>query len=249
MTPAHIYDQIGTGYRAARREDPRLARLILDALADSQSIVNVGAGTGSYEPKGRFVLAVEPSNEMVRQRPPLAAPVVRGVAEALPLRDRTASASLAILTVHHWSDQDAGLSELCRVARDRVVILTWDPEAKSFWLMQDYFPEFLEVDRRRCPSIASVASRLTDAEVIPVPIPHDCQDGFLGAYWRRPAAYLDAGIRSGISSFAQCADLSPLRRLERDLESGEWEARYASILRAEELDLGYRIVAGCPRKE
>jgi SAM-dependent methyltransferase len=243
MTTPHIYDEIGTAYRSTRREDPRLASLIVDALGDAD---NVGAGAGAYEPRDRPVLAVEPSITMIRQRPPGSAPVVRAIAEALPLADRSMAASLAVLTIHHWSNRDLGLSELCRVACDRVVILTWDPDSAGFWLVQDYFPEFVERDRERCPSLASLTNRLRDAQVTPVPIPHDCVDGFLGAYWRRPAAYLDPSIRAGISSFAQCDDLSALDRLARELESGAWEAKHGEVLSAKALDLGYRLVHGSP---
>ena len=139
------------------------------------------------------------------------------------------------------------MAELCRVARERLVVFTWDPESRGFWLTREYFPRFLEEDRRRFPSIASVTSHLRDATVTPVPIPHDCEDGFLGAYWRRPDAYLDARVRGGISRFALCRDLSPLRHLQRDLDSGEWGARHAEIAGAEEWDLGYRLIVGRPR--
>ncbi len=243
-----IYEHIGAAYRRVRREDPRLARVILDALGDGDSVANVGAGTGSYEPRDRLVVAVEPSITMLRERPQAGAFAVRAAAGALPLRDGSVSASLAVLTVHHWANQDAGLAELCRVARERVVIVTWDPESTGFWLTADYFPEFVATDRGRFPTLASLSAHLQDAKVIALPIPHDCQDGFLGAYWRRPGAYLDASVRGGISSFARCRDLSPLRRLERDLEAGTWEARYGATLPAEELDLGYRVVVGRPRR-
>ena len=246
LDPMHLYDRVGTEYGNVRKEDPRLAKAILEALGDARSIVNVGAGAGSYEPVDRQVVAIEPSVGMIAQRPPGGAAVVRAVAEALPLATGSVSTSLAVLTVHHWPNQDVGLGELCRVSRERVVIFTWDPDSTGFWLTRDYFPDFLEQDRKRFPAIASLTRHLDEARVVPVLIPHDCQDGFLGAYWRRPGAYLDAAVRRGISRFALCEDLSPLKGLRRDLESGEWEARYAEVLRAEEWDLGYRLVVGTP---
>jgi hypothetical protein len=243
-----VYDEIGVTYGKTRREDPRLRRLILEALGDAESVVNVGAGSGSYEPRDRFVLAVEPSVRMIRQRAEGAAAAVRAVAECLPLATGCVDASLAVLTAQHWTNQTAGMAEMCRVARERVVIFTWDPESKGFWLTRDYFPEFLDADRKRFPAIGSLTEHLREATVIPVPIPHDCQDGFMGAYWRRPGAYLDAAVRGGISRFAFCADLSALGRLERDLESGAWRAQYGDVQRAEEWDLGYRLVIGKPRR-
>ena len=243
---SRIYDRIGADYRQTRNEDPRLARLVARALQTARTVVNVGAGTGSYEPTDRFVVAVEPSDVMLQQRRPKAAPAVQAIAEQLPFRDDAFDAAMAILTVHHWGDQHAGLRELGRVARERIVLLTWDPSHEGFWLMRDYFPQFLEADRTRLPPIERLLTFLGDGQVITVPIPHDCADGFLGAYWRRPEAYLDAEIRSGISSFATCQDLSPLRRLEDHLITGEWQRRYGELLEEEELDIGYRLVVGRP---
>jgi SAM-dependent methyltransferase len=220
---------------------------IVEELGDAQSVVNVGAGTGSYEPRDRFVVAVEPSMAMIAQRPSGAAPVVRAVAEALPFTDKLFTAALAILTIHHWSEKSQGLHELCRVAKARVVILTFDPQSPGFWLVQDYFPEFLEADRQRLPQIEEIAKFLRHVRVLPLPIPRDCRDGFLGAFWRRPAEYLRAEVRSGISSFATCSDLTALKRLERDLHNGKWMRRNRDIVGMDELDIGYRLVVGEPR--
>ena len=246
VTHATTYDRIGAEYRQTRKEDPRLARLIARELQGARTVVNVGAGSGSYEPADRFVVAVEPSAVMLQQRPPKAAPAVQAIAERLPFRDDAFDAALAVLTVHHWSDQQTGLRELNRVAGTRIVLLTWDPSSAGFWLMSDYFPQFLEADRHRLPPIDRLLTFLGDAHVIPVPIPHDCVDGFLGAYWRRPEAYLNPEIRSGISSFATCRDLSPLQQLEDHLVTGEWHRRYSDLLEKEELDIGYRLVVGRP---
>jgi SAM-dependent methyltransferase len=237
-----LYDTIGDGYRRLRRPDPRIAAAILHALGDAATIVNVGAGTGSYEPEDRRVVAVEPSMTMIRQRHPSAAPVVRASASALPFRDAAFDASLAILTIHHWPDTQKGLQELRRVARQRTVIFTYDPAFSGFWLA-NYFPEIRNIDRRICPPLDDVRRALGNVTILDVPIPHDCTDGFLGAYWRRPHAYLDASIRSAMSSFAKLGDITTgLARLEVDLTSGEWERSHGALLSRDTLDLGYRLV-------
>lgn len=237
------YDTIGRAYAGRRRADPRIARVITSALGGAKSVVNVGAGAGSYEPADRVVLAVEPSGVMISQRPAAAAPAVRGSAESLPFSDGAFEAALAVLTVHHWSDTRAGLSELRRVARERVVVFTWDPAHPGFWLVRDYFPDLIEFDRRIFPTLADLGAALGHVEVSAVPVPHDCVDGFLGAYWRRPWEYLDEGVRRGISTFARVDDVAPrLGRLRADLESGRWAVRNAELLDLAELDLGYRLV-------
>jgi len=244
---ASTYDQIGTTYGQTRQADPRLARLIATHLGTAKTVINVGAGLGSYEPIDRQVVAVEPSGVMLRQRPATGAHAIQAVAEWLPFQHKVFDAALAILTVHHWSDQRAGLKELNRVARDTIVVLTFDPWSQGFWLTRDYFPEFLEADRQRLPRIEQLLEFLTGARAFPVPIPHDCGDGFLGAYWRRPRAYLNPNIRAGISSFASCQDLAPLEQLSKDLDSGAWQRRYSELLTKTELDIGYRLVVGRPR--
>ncbi|HEU4885091.1 MAG TPA: class I SAM-dependent methyltransferase [Longimicrobium sp.] len=242
MSPA-LYDRIGVGYSAYRRPDPRIAARIAEALGPARSIVNVGAGAGSYEPADRAVVAVEPSAEMVRQRPPGAAPAVRASADGLPFRDRAFDAAMAVLTIHHWPDWRAGVAEMRRVARGPVVILTWDPDHPGFWLVQDYFPEILEIDRVILPPFAEIEHVLGPCTVHPVPIPADCSDGFLGAYWRRPEAYLDTGARGAISAFARIQTLDAgLDRLREDLADGTWQRRHGSLLSLPEIDIGYRLV-------
>jgi len=238
-----LYDRIGVGYADYRRPDPRIADRIEAALGRARSVVNVGAGTGSYEPAERNVVAVEPSAEMVRQRPRSAAPAVRGAAERLPLRDGSVDAALAVLTIHHWTDWRRGLAEMRRVARERVVVLTWDAGHPGFWLVQEYFPEIVAADRESFPTLDAMAGVLGPIDVHPVPVPADCTDGFLGAYWRRPRMYLDEGVRGAISAFARVphADAS-LARLRADLDDGSWEARHHDLLALPELDLGYRLV-------
>jgi GNAT superfamily N-acetyltransferase len=236
------YDTIGRGYGRYRIPDPRIAARIADALGEAETVLNVGAGTGSYEPTDRRVVAVEPSATMIAQRPAGAAPVVQARAEALPFPDGAFDAAMAVLTVHHWSDWRRGIAELTRVARS-VVILTWDPAHEGFWLTRDYFPDFIALDRAIFPPLDALASALGGADAQPVLVPGDCADGFLGAYWRRPHAYLDAGARGAISSFARIDDGDPrIRRLAGDLDSGRWHDRYGHLLSEDTLDVGYRLV-------
>jgi SAM-dependent methyltransferase len=239
---ASRYDRIGLNYAALRKPDPRIAAPIESALGDSRTVLNVGAGAGSYEPAGREVTALEPSVEMIRQRSAEAAAVVRGRAEELPFADRSFDGAMAVLTVHHWSDQAKGLGEMRRVARGPVAILTYDPGFRGFWLA-DYFPGLVALDDAQMPAMAEYGRRLGPVAVVPVPIPNDCSDGFLSAYWRRPAAYLDPRVRAAMSSFWALGDVSEeLGRLRDDLDSGAWEERYGDLLALDALDCGYRLV-------
>jgi SAM-dependent methyltransferase len=239
------YDVIGRAYTGHRRPDPRIARLIDSALGDVETVLNVGAGTGSYEPADRVVVALEPSRVMIAQRPAGAAPVIEGSADRLPFADGAFAAATAILTAHHWPDRRTGLVEMRRVARDRVVILTWDPSHPGFWLVRDYFPDLIEYDQRIFPALAELESALGGVEVSVVPIPYDCVDGFLGAYWRRPASYLDDGVRSCISTFDRISGVpSRIERLRGDLESGAWADKNSELFSLEQLDVGYRLVVG-----
>jgi SAM-dependent methyltransferase len=237
-----LYDTIGVDYARLRRPDPRIGAVIHAALGEAKSVLNVGAGAGSYEPAGHQVTALEPSIEMIAQRPADAALVLRGRAEALPFPDDAFDAAMAVLTVHHWSDQAAGLKELRRVARGPVAILTYDPGFHDFWLT-DYLPELIALDEAQMPPLSLYAKALGPVELTSVPIPQDCSDGFLCAYWRRPRAYLDARIRAGISSFWKIRELDAgLARLEADLDSGAWVARYGAPMEREAIDCGYRLV-------
>ncbi len=241
-----LYDSIGHGYARQRPPDPRIAAAVDAALGDATSVVNIGAGTGSYEPSGRTVLAVEPSEVMIRQRPAGAVPCLRGRAEALPLDSDSVDAAMAILSIHHWTDLARGLAEMARVARKRVVLLTWVPDAAPFWLTRDYFPQMAGDDRSLFPETAALVAMLERSigptHVVPVPVPHDCTDGFLCAYWRRPEAYLNAEVRSAMSSFARIDAEAGLERLRADLSSGRWAQRNHDLLALDALDLGYRIV-------
>jgi SAM-dependent methyltransferase len=236
------YDTIGVNYSDLRKPDSRIERVIGRALGSAKTVLNVGAGAGSYEPADRQVAAIEPSMKMIRQRGATAAPAIRGHAEGLPFDDDSFDASMAILTVHHWADKDKGLREMRRVTRGRVVILTYDPSFRGFWLA-DYIPELVALDEAQMPKMTDHERWLGPVEISAVPIPHDCTDGFLCAYWRRPAAYLDPRIRTGISSFWAIDNISEgLRRLASDLDSGAWAERYAELLDLDECDLGYRLV-------
>ena len=238
-----LYDTIGHTYSRGRQSDPRIATAIESALGNCETILNVGAGTGSYEPRSRAVVAVEPSITMIAQRPAGAAPVVQACAEALPFRNDSFDAVLGILTVHHWKDQARGFSECVRLARSRVVLVTNDFDVcAKFWLF-DYFPELIRADRHIFPRMARFVGALGPVETIVVPIPSDCRDGFLGAYWQRPQAYLDPIVRGNISTFAKIGNIdSQLTRLKGDIESGAWHRRYPSLEGLGTLDLGYRIL-------
>ena len=236
------YDTIGINYADLRKPDPRIAAAIGHALGPAKTVVNVGAGAGSYEPADRQVTAVEPSAEMIRQRRASAGPAIQGPAEDLPFADGSFDAAMAVLTVHHWTDKAKGLQELRRVARDRVVLLTFDPAQRGSWLT-DYIPALVTLDEKQMPKMADYAAWLGPVEITAVPVPHDCSDGFLYAYWRRPAAYLDPRIRAAMSSFWKLPSAAEaLERLARDLESGDWERRYAHLLDRDAWDVGYRLV-------
>jgi SAM-dependent methyltransferase len=213
-----------------------------------RTVVNVGAGAGSYEPEDLDVVAVEPSEVMIAQRPEGAAPVVRAVAEELPFEDGSFDAAMAVLSDHHWSDRARGIAEMRRVAA-RVVILTFDPATiDDTWLVNEYLPCAADI-MTDAFQLEEIVEYMGGARVEPVPIPHDCTDGFLHAYWRRPHAYLDPQVRAGISAFAQMDDErveEGLARLRADLESGAWERRHADLLEFEEIDRGYRLLAHPP---
>jgi SAM-dependent methyltransferase len=235
------YDTIGINYAELRKPDQRIARIIEGALGSAQTILNVGAGTGSYEPTDRSVVAVEPSREMIRMRRPGAAVAVQASADDLPFDDKSFDASMAILTIHHWPDKKAGLREMRRVTRGRIVLLTFDPSHRP-WLT-DYLPELAALDEAQMPAMSDYERWLGTVRITPVLVPHDCSDGFLYAYWRRPAAYLDAHIRSGSSSFWAIGSAEAgLQKLKQDLETGAWQRRYAGLLTIDGYDAGYRLV-------
>lgn len=219
---------------------------MLAAIGDATSVLNVGAGAGSYEPSQGRVVAAEPSPVMLAQRGTRGAPAVRAVGEQLPVRDHAFDVALAVLTIHHWADPFAGLRELQRVAT-RQVILHFEP-GYPFWFPDEYFPQGRLFDVETVPTVSAIAAALSSARVEPIPIPHDCVDGFYAAYWRRPEAYLDPSVRANISGLARVPEeeLRPgLDRLRHDLVTGAWEANHPDLLAQDEFDGGYRlIVAG-----
>jgi SAM-dependent methyltransferase len=241
------YDRTGRTYSYTRRPDPRIAAVINGALRSMTTIANIGAGTGSYEPTGT-VIAVEPSSVMIAQRPPGSAPAVQAVAEHLPIRSHAVDAALAVLTVHHWSDLERGIAEMSRVARRRVVILTWDHNVfRRFWLVREYLPAAAQTDADLAVPVMKIAALLGDPTILPVPVPHDCVDGFGGAYWRRPHAYLNPAVQAGMSLFALTPKPSlseGLSRLSADVASGEWDRQHRDLLDRQHLDLGYRLLVG-----
>jgi SAM-dependent methyltransferase len=250
MAELHLYDRIGVGYAALRRADPRWAAAVRDALGDATSVLNAGAGAGSYEPVDIPVIAFDPSVRMLRQRPSGAAPAAAARAEAIPLADDAIDACMATLAIHHWGDWPRGIAEMKRVARRRIVILTADVfrDDTPFWL-KDYFPGIDAWDRAHVQPIDHLLGELWPARVEHLPVPADCTDGFCGAYWRRPAAFLQQDVRNGISGFSQIDEQETsigLRRLASDLETGEWERRYGRLLDMDEADIGYRLVIAEP---
>jgi SAM-dependent methyltransferase len=243
MSTDQLYDAIGVGYVATRRTEPRIAARIWAALGDAGTVLNVGAGTGSYEPLGRDVIAVEPSAVMRAQRPAGAAPCLAARADRLPFPDQSLDAAMAVLSDHHWPDPIAGLEEMRRVAR-RVVVFNFDAEhAGEFWLTRDYLPEFAVLAAGH-PTMTQRAAAV-GARLERVPIPWDCADGFFHAYWRRPEQYLRPEVRRGISIFAAVgrqAEQRMTRQLGDDLASGRWAARNRDIAGLAEAELGARLL-------
>jgi SAM-dependent methyltransferase len=239
------YDAIGRRYARHRQPEPRWERAVAGAVGSARSVLNVGAGTGSYEPAGPRVLAVEPSQVMVAQRPPDAAPVLRAVAEALPFATASFDVGMAILTVHHWADAGRGLAELRRVSH-RQVVMTWDPAVTAqFWLARDYLPEAQQREEHLATAAVIIAALGPAARMVPLPVPADCADGVFAAYWRRPEAYLDAGVRAAMSAVALLPEPVVSRavaRLAVDLADGTWARRYGHLLELPELDAGYRLI-------
>jgi SAM-dependent methyltransferase len=255
-----LYDDIGRTYTSTRRADPRIAAAIWRALGDARTVLNVGAGTGHYEPSDRKVVALEPSPVMIAQRPPDAGGrvrVIRGHAEELPFEDASFDAVMAVLSDHHWSDRRRGLAELRRVARHRIVLFNANPaEMGRFWLTAEYLPEFLELIQAPYRVPGAWESELRDVlgrvDLTPVPVPHDCTDGFYSAYWRRPEAYLDPQVRAGTSVFAKVSSAAvdrAIAALGADLETGRWQERHRELLSMDELHLGFYLITAEPTKD
>jgi SAM-dependent methyltransferase len=249
-----LYDRIGTSYSGSRATEPRIAAAIQSALGDAQTVLNVGAGTGAYEPQDRDVLAVEPSAVMIAQRPAGSAPVLHAPAEAIPLADDSVDAAMAVFSDHHWTDRRQGLRELRRVARGPVVLVNSDPTlADRFWMTREYVPGFVGlIPAEYCvPGFweRELELLLGRSRIEVLPVPHDCADGFYQAYWRRPEAYVREEIRDNISLF-RLLDQDEVRagvdRLAADLDSGAWHERHHALTALTELDLGLRVVVSAP---
>jgi SAM-dependent methyltransferase len=245
MSSGQLYDTIGATYTVTRRTEPRIAERIWAALGDARTVLNVGAGTGSYEPSDRHVLAVEPSALMRSQRLPDAAPCLTGSAENLPFDDQSFDAAMAVCTVHHWQDPVVGLREMRRVARRVVVFLFDTSDPDQFWLTRDYLPEFAAL---RGVQVLASLPELADAigaRTEPVPIPWDCADGFFEAHWRRPEAYLDESVRRGVSvwdAVGPDVEQRAVRSLRADLASGQWAERNRDIVGLDTAELGARLL-------
>jgi SAM-dependent methyltransferase len=239
------YDRLGVGYADIRQADPRIAARIDAALGDARSVLNVGAGTGSYEPIDREVTAVEPSTRMIAQRPAGAAPVVQARAEHLPFAGRSFDAAMAVLTVHHWTDLNAGLREMQRVARRRIVIVTFDPEPlRDLWIMREYFPDMLRLESDRT-SGHRLAAEIPGGRSQPLPVPRDCSDHFFAALWGRPELFLDDRVVGPMwvwNRLSEHAKQEGRDRLRGDLESGAWEKRHGNLRVMDEMDVGLRLV-------
>src|SRR5215472_11766904 len=243
MSSAQLYDTIGATYTVTRRTEPRIAAQVWAALGDARTVLNVGAGTGSYKPTGLAVTAVEPSAVMRAQRPAGAAPCVDATAESLPFEDQAFDAAMAVATIDHWQDPVTGLREMRRVAR-RVVVFTCDAnDADRFWLNRDYLPEYVDLWAGR-PSLPELAQAI-GARTEPVLVPWDCADGFYHAYWRRPVAYLDEHVRRGMSIWARVgpdAEQRAVRSLRADLGSGRWAERNRDLAGLDAAELGLRLL-------
>lgn len=252
MTAAPRYDRIGAAYARTRQQDPRLMDRIAAALGTARTVVNVGAGAGSYEPRDRHVIAIEPSDVMAAQRPRELAPAVRATAGALPLRDGSVDAAMAVLSVHHWDhEQERGVRELRRVARGPVVILTCDPEVSgAMWLMADYLPEVGALDRRIFPACDRLADWLGGrTQVAVLPVPRDTCDWTLMSFWAHPERVLDEGARSATSGFARMEPAVVERvvaAVRRDLGDGTWDARHGHLRQLAEYDAGMRLLINLP---
>jgi SAM-dependent methyltransferase len=227
------YETHGQGYATVRRTDPRIAELVHAALGPGRTVLNVGAGAGSYEPDDRYVLAVEPSAFMRSQRSPERAPAIGGIAEKLPFDTDSVDAGMATVTIHQWSNPGQGLQELRRVVRGPVVVLTFDGDAlERFWLAE-YAPEVVAADRRRYPALSMIGQWLGGVTTVrPVPIPIDCLDGFTEAFYARPEMFLDPAVRRAQSAWAFVdprAEAHAVTTLADDLESGRWDERFGTL--------------------
>lgn len=237
-----IYDEIGNNYSVSRRTDPRIAEQLYTELRGATRIVNIGAGSGSYEPENIEVVAVEPSSVMISQRKAGSHRAEQASAEQLPFQDKSFSHAMTVLSMHHWQDRARAFKEINRVATEKFVGITWDPKAEPFWLTRDYFPEIYEMDKLIFPDLDELRQYFDEVTVRPLQIPSDCQDGFLVAFWKRPEAYLSNEVRQAMSPFAKIKNLSEgLQKLEVDIASGAWKRKNHLLLDSSFIDVGYRL--------
>ena len=244
------YETGGAGYAQVRRADPRIEAMVHQALGEARIVLNVGAGAGSYEPTDRYVLAVEPSATMRAQRGPGRVPAIEAVAEALPLDDDAVDAAMAMITVHQWPDADSGLRELRRVARGPVVVLTFDGDALNRFWLAEYCPELIAAERRRYPPVSRIAELVGPAaQVLTVPIPLDCTDGFTEAFYGRPERLLDPAVRRAQSAWGFVPPGTAERfeeRLGAALKSGQWDRRHGHLRSQETFAGSLRLIVGLP---
>ena len=242
------YSRHGQSYARIRRTDPRIAAWVHRALGDARTVLNLGAGAGSYEPEDRYILAVEPSAAMRAQRPRHLVPAIHGVAEQLPLDDQSVDAAMALVTVHQWRDLEKGLQELRRVTRGPIIVLTFDGDALDLYWLAKYAPELMAVERRRYPSMEAIAKGLGGSvEVQKVPIPIDCVDGFSEAYYARPESFLDPSVRSSQSAWSFVSDEDQSRiinALGDDLKSGTWDRNHGEWRTKPQFEGSLRLVIG-----
>ena len=239
-----IYDDIGINYTVTRSTDPRIAKQLYSELQGATRIVNIGAGTGSYEPENIELVAVEPSSEMISQRRADSHRVEQAFAEKLPFENGSFSHAMTINSMHHWENRALAFSEINRVAIEKFVAITWDPESDPFWLTRDYFPEIYEMDKCIFPELGEFNEHFDEVKISPLQIPSDCKDGLLAAFWKRPEAYLSSKIRQSTSPFSKIKNLTQgLQKLENDLANGVWSKNNHAILNLTSLDVGYRVIS------
>ena len=243
-----IYDDIGINYSVTRSTDPKIAQQLYAELEGATRIINIGAGTGSYEPENVVLVAVEPSSEMISQRKSGAYPIKQASAEKLPFEDNSFSHAMTVLSMHHWPDKPKAFSEINRVATDKFVAISWNPDSEPFWLTREYFPEIHEMDKAIFPTIDEIKEHFDDVQIRPLQIPHDCQDGFFAAFWKRPHAYLNPKVRQATSPFSKVSNLKEgLKMLENDLASGAWEKKNRELLNASSISAGYVLISAKTR--
>jgi len=239
-----IYDDIGNTYSVTRCTDPKIAEQLNHELQGATRIVNIGAGTGSYEPENIELVAVEPSSVMISQRKVGSHRVEQASAEQLPFENRSFSHAMTVLSMHHWQNRARAFREINRVVTEKFVAITWDPTSEPFWLTRDYFPEIYEMDKCIFPALEEIKEYFDEVIIRPLQIPSDCQDGFLAAFWKRPAAYLSSKVRQAMSPFSKVKNLSEgLQKLEDDLANGAWAGKNQAILGLSYLDVGYRVIS------